>query len=67
MPFRRIIPMHMTIIFGGIFLLVLEFMGIGSTLPVLVLFLILKTASDVAAHIEKHRPGKYSEGTAVVA
>lgn len=66
MPFRRIIPMHMTIIFGGIFLLVLEVMGIQSTLPVLVLFLILKTASDVAAHIDKHQLKKYSDGTAGV-
>jgi hypothetical protein len=61
-PFKRILPMHMTIIFGGIFLLILEFVGIRSTLPVLVLFLILKTGSDVSAHIEKHQQGKYSDG-----
>jgi len=55
MPFQRIIPMHMTIIFGGILLLILEFIGIQSTMPVLVLFLVLKTASDVSAHVDKHQ------------
>ena len=45
---------------------VMEVMGIQSTLPVLVLFLILKTASDVAAHIDKHQLKKYSDGTAGV-
>jgi hypothetical protein len=63
LPYRRIIPMHMTIIFGGILLLVLEVIGIQSTLPVLVLFLVLKTSSDVAAHIDKHQPKKYTDGT----
>jgi len=53
-PYQRIFPMHLTIIFGGILLLVLEFLGIQSTLPVLVLFLVLKTAADARAHIGKH-------------
>jgi hypothetical protein len=53
-PYRRIFPMHMTIIFGGILLRGLELLGIRSTLPVLVLFLVLKTASDVSAHVDKH-------------
>ena len=55
--------MHMTIIFGGILMLVLEVFGIQSTLPVLVLFLVLKTSSDVTAHIDKHQPKKYTDGT----
>lgn len=55
LPFRRIIPMHTTIIFGGILLLILQVIGIQSTLPVLVLFLVIKTSSDVAAHIDKHQ------------
>jgi hypothetical protein len=55
LPFRRIIPMHMTIVFGGILLLILQVIGIQSTLPVLVLFLVIKTLSDVAAHIDKHQ------------
>ena len=63
-PYKRIIPMHMTIIFGGILLLILEVIGIQSTLPVLVLFLVIKTVADVAAHIDKHQPEKFPDGAA---
>jgi hypothetical protein len=64
LPYRRIIPMHMTIIFGGILLLILQFIGIRSTMPVLFLFLVFKTLTDVTAHIDKHQPRKSSEGAA---
>jgi hypothetical protein len=64
LPYRRIIPMHMTIIFGGILLLILEVIGIQSTMPVLVIFLIFKTLTDVAAHIDKHQPKKSYDGAA---
>jgi hypothetical protein len=53
-PYRRIIPMHLTIIFGSIVIFALEVFGITSTLPVLVLFLLLKTYSDINAHLIKH-------------
>ncbi len=53
-PYRRIIPMHLTIIFGSIVIFALEIFGITSTLPVLVLFLLLKTYSDISAHLIKH-------------
>jgi hypothetical protein len=53
-PYRRIIPMHLTIIFGSIVILVLQVFGIGSTMPVLVLFLLIKTYSDISAHLIKH-------------
>jgi len=53
-PYRRIIPMHLTIIFGSIVILALGIFGITSTLPVLVLFLLLKTWSDITAHLIKH-------------
>jgi hypothetical protein len=53
-PYRRIIPMHMTIIFGSIVIFALEVFGIISTMPVLVLFLLLKTYSDITAHLIKH-------------
>jgi hypothetical protein len=53
-PYRRIIPMHLTIIFGSIVILALGVFGITSTLPVLVLFLLLKTYSDISAHLIKH-------------
>lgn len=53
-PYRRIIPMHLTIIFGSIVIFALGVFGITSTLPVLVLFLLLKTYSDISAHLIKH-------------
>jgi hypothetical protein len=53
-PYRRIIPMHLTIIFGSIVILALGVFGITSTMPVLVLFLLLKTYSDITAHLIKH-------------
>jgi hypothetical protein len=53
-PYRRIIPMHLTIIFGSIVIFALQVFGIESTLPVLVLFLLLKTYSDITAHLIKH-------------
>jgi hypothetical protein len=53
-PYRRIVPMHLTIIFGSIVILVLEVIGISSTMPVLVLFLLIKTYSDINAHLIKH-------------
>jgi len=49
-PYIRIIPMHLTIIFGGAFM-----MTGGSTQAVLVLFLLLKTFADVIMHTIEHR------------
>lgn len=49
-PYARIIPMHLTIIFGGMFL----YLGIGSVF-VLVLFLGLKAVADLIMHIIEHR------------
>ncbi|MDO9326270.1 MAG: DUF6498-containing protein [Methanoregula sp.] len=54
MPYSRIIPMHLTIIFGGIVVLVLQAFGILTTLPVLILFLVLKTYADLDMHLKKH-------------
>lgn len=54
-PYNRIIPMHLTIIFGSIIVLVLEFAGITTVMPVLVLFLVLKTYADLGKHMQKHR------------
>jgi hypothetical protein len=48
-PYMRIIPMHLTIIFGGIFLIS------GAPQITLILFLLLKTFADVAMHIVEHR------------
>lgn len=53
-PYNRIIPMHLTIIFGSVLVLVLQFLGITTVLPVLVLFLALKTYMDIRMHLRKH-------------
>jgi hypothetical protein len=62
-PYDRILPMHLTIIFGSFIILGLGFFGITSVTPVLVLFLLLKTYADVAGHLKKHLliPEKFSE------
>ena len=57
-PYHRIIPMHMTIIFGGIVLLVFSDLGIDATEVVLVIFLCLKTYVDVIMHTRKHPKNK---------
>jgi hypothetical protein len=54
-PYNRIIPMHLTIIFGSMIVLFLQFLGITTVMPVLVLFLLLKTRSDITTHLMKHR------------
>jgi hypothetical protein len=59
--YRRIIPMHLTIIFGSIVILALMVAGISSTMPVLVLFLLLKTYSDISAHRIKHYNEEYPD------
>jgi len=53
-PYNRIIPMHLTIIFGSIVVLILGLLGIMTVLPVLVLFLALKTYMDIRMHLRKH-------------
>jgi len=53
-PYSRIFPMHLTIIFGAIIVSVLSAAGIESTLPVVVLFLVLKVYADLLMHIKKH-------------
>jgi len=53
-PYSRISPMHLTIIFGAIIVSVLSAAGIESTLPVVVLFLVLKVYADLIMHIKKH-------------
>ena len=49
MPYLRVIPMHLTIIFGG-------FMvgGNGINMTGMVLFMGLKTLADAAAHLIEH-------------
>ena len=48
-PYIRIIPMHLTIIFGSVFI------TSGTPYLTLLLFLLLKTGADVAMHLVEHR------------
>ncbi len=57
-PYQRIIPMHLTIIFGSIVVFALQVFGIQSTMPALVLFLFLKTYFDISTHLIKHAEEK---------
>jgi hypothetical protein len=53
LPYVRILPMHLTIVFGGLLF--------GGTLALL-LFGVLKTAADAAMHsLEHHVLGRVSE------
>ncbi|MHC4186283.1 MAG: DUF6498-containing protein [Planctomycetota bacterium] len=49
-PYARIIPMHLTIILGGL----LTLNNYGGR-PVLLLFMLLKTAADVVMHVVEHK------------
>ncbi|MEN6342674.1 MAG: DUF6498-containing protein [Methanospirillum sp.] len=51
-PYARIVPMHLTLIFG-VFVTAMVPGATGMRL-VLLLFLLLKTGADVAAHLKKH-------------
>jgi hypothetical protein len=48
-PYKRIIVLHVTIIFGGWFIMLLR-----SPVPALVLLIALKTAVDLRAHRREH-------------
>lgn len=51
-PYFRIIPMHITIIFGGMFLFVVK--NQLAEQIILIFFLLLKTNSDVKMHLWEH-------------
>jgi hypothetical protein len=53
LPYQRIIPMHLTIIFGGAALLLFR-SSPAASLAVLVFFLFLKTYADIVMHIYEH-------------
>ena len=52
-PYKRIIIMHVTIIFGGF-----AAMALNTALPALLLLIILKLMADLTAHIKEHKPVK---------
>jgi len=45
LPYARIIPMHLTLVFGGLFI---------ASKFWLVFFLLLKTLTDLIAHVAEH-------------
>ncbi len=49
-PYRRILVMHLTLIFGGFLA-----MALSNPLPALVLMIVLKVAADVRSHLGEHR------------
>lgn len=49
MPYKRIIVMHLTIIFGGIFVQMM-----GAPILTLVVMVVTKTGIDIAAHMREH-------------
>jgi hypothetical protein len=49
-PYKRIIVMHLTIIFGGWLIMLLR-----SPVPALILLIALKTIVDLRAHRREHR------------
>lgn len=49
-PYKRIVIMHITIIFGGFLV-----MALGSALPALLLLIALKPGADLYAHLREHR------------
>ena len=51
-PYKRIIIMHVTIIFGGFLV-----MALNTPLPALLLLIILKLLADLKAHLSEHAPG----------
>ena len=51
-PYMRIIPMHITIIFGSEY---------ATSTGTLALFLVLKTIMDVIMHLVEHRPRRQAE------
>jgi hypothetical protein len=54
LPYNRIVPMHLTMIIGGMIAGLLQLLGIVSELPVLVVFLLLKMYMDIRMHIVLH-------------
>lgn len=47
-PYKRIMVMHVTIIFGGFLA-----MALGSPLPALMLLIVLKIGADARAHVRE--------------
>jgi hypothetical protein len=53
-PYHRIVPMHLTIILGGVAAGLVAGTGLDATVVMVLFFLVLKTAADVWAHQRQH-------------
>lgn len=60
-PYARIVPMHLTIMFGSVLTIVLSLLGFSAGTLVLVLFLLLKTYTDLRMHLAKHDGERQSD------
>lgn len=54
LPYNRIVPMHLTMIIGGMIAGFFQLIGVVTELPILVVFLLLKMYMDVRMHIVLH-------------
>lgn len=53
-PYHRIVPMHLTIIAGGLAAGLVSGFGIDASLAMVLVFLALKTIADTWAHVRQH-------------
>ena len=60
-PYNRIVPMHLTMFFGFSITSLLSALGIETLLPVLVVFIALKTYMDIRMHIVLHERQEHPE------
>lgn len=55
-PYKRIMVMHLMLIFGGWIILLLK-----TPMAALALLVLLKTALDFNAHRKEHEPGRFDQ------
>lgn len=61
LPYNRIVPMHLTMFFGFAITSLLSAIGVETLLPVLVVFIVLKTYMDIRMHIVLHDRQEHPE------
>jgi len=61
LPYNRIVPMHLTMMIGFGIASLLSALGVDPLLPVLVVFIVLKTYMDIRMHIVLHERQEHPE------
>jgi len=61
LPYNRIVPMHLTMFFGFAISSLFSALGFETLLPVLVVFLVLKTYMDIRMHTVLHERQQHPE------